>query len=281
MVGHDQLLALGVAPRTVGDALARRRLHPVHRGVHSLVAPAARPARAPEWAGVLACGPHAVLSHRTAARLHGLGDHREHSIELTLTEGDRGRRRAGLRVHRTHALEPRDVMRAGGLPITSIPRVVIDLATVLGDEPLAQLVDRALARTSRSRMLEALVRHARWPGTPKVRALLDPARPSADAWSVAEARLLRLISRAGLPCPEANVRVGNYVPDLLWRERRLIVEFDSWSFHGGPRSFQRDRERHNALVGMGYHVIRVTWQQLTETPEKVLVWIATALARAA
>ncbi|HWE13637.1 MAG TPA: DUF559 domain-containing protein, partial [Solirubrobacteraceae bacterium] len=90
-----------------------------------------------------------------------------------------------------------------------------------------------------------------------------------------------LIRRAGLPTPEANVPVGAYVPDLLWREQRVIAEFDSWSFHGGPRSFQRDRERHNALVAMGYDVIHITWQQLTESPEQVLVWVASALVRAA
>jgi very-short-patch-repair endonuclease len=280
MVSHDQLVGLGVARRTVGAALERGRLHREHRGVYSLVAPQARPPRAPEWAAVLACGPHAVLSHRTAATLHGLPVEPSAIVELTLAGCGRGRTRSGLRVHRTTSLRRGEVIRLGGLLVTSIPRVVLDLAVELEEDPLARLVDRALTRTSRAKLTEAIDDHARWPGAARVRALLDPARPSADTWSTAETRLLELVRRADLPIPEANVRVGEYIPDLLWREQRVIVEFDSWSFHGGPRSFQRDRARHNVLETQGYHVIHVTWQQLTRQAEKVLVWIATALALA-
>jgi hypothetical protein len=282
IVSRAQLLGLGATSRTIGAALERGRLHRIHGGVYSLVAPRARPPLAAEWAAVLACGPHAVLSHRTAAVLHGLPVEASAVVEITLRPGvGRGRTRSGLRAHRTSSLRRGEVIRLRGLLVTSIPRVVIDLAAELDDEPLARCVDRALTRTSRAKLTAALDQHARWPGTARLRAMLDPVRPSADTWSVAEARLLALIGRAGLPLPEANVRAGEFVPDLLWRAQSLIVEFDSWSFHGGPRSFERDRARHNAFEAQGYRVIHVTWQQLTRQPEKVLVWIATALARSA
>jgi very-short-patch-repair endonuclease len=279
MVSREQLLALRVAARTIGEALSRGRLYGVHRGVYSLVPPGARPPRALEWAAVLACGPGAVLSHRTAARLHGLPVDGPPGIELTLTRGSRGRARSGLCIHRTTTLHRQEVMRVARLPVTTIPRCVLDLAAELEVEALSRLVDRALTRTSRAKLSDAIDTHPHRAGAAVVRALLDPARPSADSWSAAEARLLALVRRAGLPLPESNVRLGDHVPDLLWREQRLIVEFDSWSFHGGPRAFQRDRERHNALVAQGYHVIHVTWEQLTQQPEAVLVWIAGALAR--
>jgi very-short-patch-repair endonuclease len=279
MVSHEQLRSLGVAARTVSEALERGRVHPVHRGVYSLVPPQARPPHGAEWAALLACGTDAVLSHRTAAQLHGLPVAVGPLVEVTVRSGGRGRTRSGLRVHRTTTIGRLDLVRIGSLLVTSVPRTVVDLACELDDGALERLLDRALTRTSRTRILEILDAHPRRGGAGRLRSLLDPERPSADTWSVAEARLLGLIRRAGLPMPEANVRIGDYVPDLLWREQRLIVEFDSWTFHGGPRAFGRDRERHNTLLAHGFQVLHVTWHQLTREPEKVLVWIATALAR--
>ena len=96
-----------------------------------------------------------------------------------------------------------------------------------------------------------------------------------------EEQLLTLIRRGGLPAPEANARLGRYRPDLLWREQRLVVEFDSWTHHSSRQSFESDRRRDSEMTSAGYTVVRVTWRQLHEQPERILVWIATELARAA
>jgi very-short-patch-repair endonuclease len=279
IVTHAQLRALGVRPRTIAAAVARGRLHRVHYGVFSLVPAAARPARSAEWAGALACGPTAVLAGHSAARLHGLRTAAISEVELIVVRSERGRGRPGLRVHRTMALDRAELVRVGGLPVTSIARTVVDLAPHLHDRALEHLVDQAIARTGRTKLLETLDRHVARRGTRRLRRLLHPARPSSETWSRAEERLLGLIRRAGLPAPEVNVALGRYVPDLLWREQRVIVEFDSYAHHSGPGSFDRDRTRHNELTAQGYHVIHVTWLQLTERPERVLVWIAVALHR--
>jgi very-short-patch-repair endonuclease len=278
IVSHAQLAALGVRPSLITAALARGRLHPVHHGVHSLVPAAARPSHASEHAALLACGPRAVLSHETAARLHGL--------RLPGHVGtSRGRGRPGLSVHRTRVLGRAERVRIGGLPVTSIARTIIDLAASWDDRSIERLVDQALKKTSRAKLVAALERHAGRAGAPRVRAALTPGRPSSDTWSHPEERLLQLIRRAGLPVPEANVALGNEhgfghtVPDLRWPEHRVIVEYDSWDHHSGQAAFHADRARHNRLTAGGWQVIHVTWPQLTQRPERVLVWIAAALAR--
>jgi very-short-patch-repair endonuclease len=280
MIAHRQLIAAGVHPDTITAAVRRGRLYRVHHGVFSLVPEAARPLWAPEWAGLLAV-PGAVLSHHTAARLHDLGVHWFGAVELTLVDGDRGRGRAGLLVHRTALLPRGELVRVGGMGVTSVARTVLDLSPALGTRALERLVDAALRRTSRAKLLSVIEGHPRARGCRRMLAALDPARPTEDAWSRAEARLLRLIRGAGLPAPDTtNVWLGSYKPDMLWREQRVIVEYDSYEFHSGPGSFRADRARNNDLTAAGYQVLQVTYDVLAGHPERVLVWIATALARA-
>jgi very-short-patch-repair endonuclease len=213
--------------------------------------------------------------------LHGLRlPSRVNLIHVTTTESHR-RNRAGVVVHRTTNLDPRDCNRVQGLPTTSVARTLVDLAPLHGARQLAPLVDQALRLTSRARIIEALDRHPRRPGTPRLRRLLDPARPSADTWSKAEARLLGGIRRAGLPMREANVAVGGYVADLRWREQRVILEYDSEHYHSGPGLFHSDRSRHNDLSAVaGYQVLHVTEQHINHELERVIVWITRALAAA-
>ena len=278
-VSRSQLLALGVSSRAIERARARGRLHPVHYGVYSLLPERARPPLAAEHAALLACGPAALLSHHTAARLSGWRlPFRERAIHVTSTDAHH-RSHAGIVVHRTTVLHPHDRRRVQGLPVTSPARTLIDLAPLYTARQLAPLVDQALRLTSRTRILETLDRHPRRPGTPRLRALLDPARPSADTWSKLEARLLAAIHRAGLPTPEANVPVGNYIADLRWRGQRVILEYDSEAFHSGPGVFHHDRTRHNELSAAGYEVLHVTREHVTHELERVIVWITLALQR--
>ena len=90
--------------------------------------------------------------------------------------------------------------------------------------------------------------------------------------------MLRLLREARLPQPLTNVRVAGFEADFFWPDRKLIVEFDGYQFHGHRAAFERDRKRDAAHVLAGYRVIRVTWRQLTEEPLAVVATIARALA---
>jgi len=248
--------------------------------VYSVVLPQARPPFAAEQAALLACGPTAVLSHESAARVHGLRLPAHTSdVHVTVTDSDRSR--PGIQIHKTRTLHRGEHHRVQGLPTTSIARTLVDLAPQYTSRQLAPLVDQALRITSRARMSETLERHPRRPGTSRLRALLDPQRPSEDTWSKAEARLLAAIRRARLPMPEANQPIGAYIADLLWREQRVIVEYDSELYHSGPAAFHNDRSRHNDLsAGADHEVLHVTEDHITRELERVIVWITRALDRA-
>ena len=197
-----------------------------------------------------------------------------------IVPGSHRRGHAGVVVHRTAALLPGEQFRAQGLRVTSVARTMVDIAPRYPARELAPLVDQALRLTSRAKLLEAVDRHPSRPGTPLLGRLLDPRRPSADTWSKAEKRLRAALHRAHLPSPESNVALGPYRADLLWREQRVIVEYDSEFFHTGPGIFHSDRSRHNDLAAIAAHeVIHVTEDHLTHELERVIVWVALALHR--
>jgi very-short-patch-repair endonuclease len=91
--------------------------------------------------------------------------------------------------------------------------------------------------------------------------------------------LKRLIRKAQLPFPETNVPFGRYEADFLWREERLVVEIDGYGFHGGPRSFYRDREKDLVMRDAGFDVLRLTRDHVVHEPERVLARVAAELAR--
>lgn len=84
---------------------------------------------------------------------------------------------------------------------------------------------------------------------------------------------------AGMPAPEANQPVGPYVVDLRWHEQRVIVEYDSDHWHSSARARRRDAARHNDLTSWGWSVLHVTWPQLRDHPERILVWVAVKLSQ--
>jgi very-short-patch-repair endonuclease len=280
LITSRQLLGLGVSSSAIGRAVARRRLHPIHRGVYALVTRPALPALALEQAALLACGPRALISHASAAALWGLCPPLTESVAVTVVAGEAGRSRPGITVHRVHTLDRRDARRRSALPVTSPARTLLDRAPVLSDRQLERELDEALVRrlTSRTAIGELLDRCRRRSGTPRLRELIDPERTTTFTRAESEERMLALLRRGGLPMPETNVRMQSIEVDFLWRDERVIVEVDGWTSHGTRAAFERDRGRDARLENDGWRVLRFTWRRLTGEPEAVLVEIATALA---
>ena len=89
--------------------------------------------------------------------------------------------------------------------------------------------------------------------------------------------MLELIDRHALPRPGVDVDLAglNVVPDLLWADRRLVVELDSWGFHSSPEAFEADRRKTADLQRAGYRVLRITWRQVHHDP----AWVAARSGR--
>lgn len=112
-----QLAELGLSPRAAQKRVRAGRLHRVHRGVYSLVPPALLSVDGRYMAAVLACGPGAVLSHRSAADHHGLRPTARARIDVTVP-GRIKRRVGGVDVHCSTTLVAADVTVVDGIPCT-------------------------------------------------------------------------------------------------------------------------------------------------------------------
>ena len=256
------------------DAIRHRtatgRLTPVHRGVYRLGETHIRLTSL--MAAVLASGPAAVLSHHAAAELHGLRPERGGPIDVTVARGH-PESREGVRVHCVKDVES---TRVHGVPVTTVERTVQDLAAVLPPRELQRVVDEAQIQR-KLHLTRAVGRAARRRGA---RALRPATRQGPRLTrSEAERKALELIEAAGLPRPETNVRIGRYEVDLLWREERVVVEIDGFAFHGHRAAFEHDRGKDLRLAREGIRVLRITWRQLVDEPERIVALLAGLLAR--
>lgn len=278
VVSRTQLLIAGVTRHQVEWRLASGRLHAVHRGVYRVGHRAPGP-RARAMAAVLACGPGAVISHRSAARMWELlAADEQDEIEVTVCRS-RAPNRSGIRTRRTTTLDDRDISLLDRIPITTPARTLLDLAAALPPYLLERIVAEARVRrlADRRSTADQLQRNPGRPGTRALRTLLELPGGPAFTRSEAERRMLALVRAADLPPPLVNSRIGRYEVDFLWRAQRIAVEVDGYAYHSNRRAFERDRAKDAALAAAGHTVLRVTWRQIADTPEAVIARLAAAL----
>ena len=246
----------------------------MHRGVY-LVGPLEAPLSRP-MAAVLAVGDGAVLSHASAADVWELATAAPDPVDVTVSSTAGPRSRPGLRVHRVRDLPPEDVTRHRGVPATSPPRTLLDLASILPARDLSRAVERAerLGLTTHADLTCYLTRRRSCRGAATLIKVLRPATQMTR--SEAERRFLDLIRQARLPEPAANTRVGGHEVDFLWPSKRLIVEIDGYAYHSSRAAFERDRLRDADLLGLGYRVLRITPRRLVEEPMAVVAAVAAA-----
>jgi very-short-patch-repair endonuclease len=255
-------------------------IHRLHRGVYAVGHLALAP-MASEMAALLACGNGALISHRSAGYLWGLVEAQPQTVDVTIV-GRRCRPKQGIRIRQVSEIDDRDVRRKGLLWLTSPARTLIDLAAEAGDSELDRLVAEARVQglLSKGALDAALERSGRHRGAAKMRAFLRSEGGPALTRSKAERLMRRLLREAGLARPTANTHAAGYEVDFLWLQERVIIEADSYRFHGHRRAFERDRRKDMALRDAGYEVIRITWRQLTEEPLVLVAHVARALDRA-
>jgi very-short-patch-repair endonuclease len=276
VVTRAQLLRIGLTRDAIDNRVKSARLHPIYRAVYLLGHP--RPTDgARELAAVLACGPSAVASHRSAAGLWRLLPGRGDLPDVTVPGRDC--RRRGIRVYLVAALDQRDVRTVRGIPVTTPARTLLDLAAVVTTRELEQALAEAHARrlARRGDLLSLLARVGRRPGVAALRSLIEADITPALTRSEAEERFLALIRMTELPAPEVNVRVGCHEVDFLWRRQGVVVEIDGFRFHSSRAAFERDRLRDAALAAKGLRVIRVTWRQIVYRREALIARLAAAL----
>jgi very-short-patch-repair endonuclease len=282
----DQLVRLGVEPQTVRRRARGGRLFRVHQGVYSLMPLHLLSRRGRFLAAVLACGPEAVLSHRSAADLLGLRPTSRAKPEVTLARRS-PRRPPGIEVHRSTTLTPADVTIVDSIPCTTPSRTIFDCSAVLPDRPVERMLEQAevLEVLDATDLQTQLDRCPSLPGAARLTRVLGRYGPnSGPTESEFEERLLAVLRSGDVPEPERQqwVDPGDGEPpiraDFVWREQRLILETDGAAHHLTRHAFERDRHRDQRLARAGWRVVRVTWRQLTEDPDFIIRMLLELLA---
>jgi very-short-patch-repair endonuclease len=159
-----------------------------------------------------------------------------------------------------------------GIPITTVPRTLFDLAAVLAQRQLERALNEAevLRLWDELSLDRLLVRHPRHRGNGAIRAVLDKRRAGATVTkSDLEEMFIELLDRAGLPRPAINALVEGFEVDAVWADQRLVVELDGRETHGTADAFERDRQRDRTLQVAGWRPVRITYRQMRDTPRNV------------
>jgi very-short-patch-repair endonuclease len=174
-----------------------------------------------------------------------------------------------------HSPLPHDeVTTENGIPLTTIPRTLLDLAPVLPPSQVERALNEAeiRQRTDPLSLLDLIDRHRHRPGIRVIRALLGDLRSGGTVTrSELETRFRQFLRSYGLPPPAVNCSLLGFECDCVWQAQRLIVELDGRAVHATAAAFERDRERDRILSAPGWRVVRITWRQLHEQPERVAV----------
>jgi very-short-patch-repair endonuclease len=267
VVARWQLIAIGFSSRQIEHRVANGRLHPTWRGVYAVGRP--QVSQHGRWmAAVLACGPQAVLRHRSAAALWGIW-REARSIEVSILT-DRIRRRPGIQVYRRMNLEPGDIGRHRGIPVTQPICTLVDLAVRLPAAQLEAAVNEAdkLGLVDPETLRAGLDQRAGRRGVPALRKLLD-RRTFTLTDSELERRFLPIARRVGLGNPETGRRVNGFKTDFYWPELGLIVETDGLRYHRTPTQQAKDRVRDQTHAAAGLTTLRFTHAQIAHEADHV------------
>jgi very-short-patch-repair endonuclease len=276
VVSRQELLAAGVSTAELEHRVAIGVLLPIHRGVYR-VGHRAPSVQARYMAAVKACGDGALLSGKAAAHLFGLLQ-RPPSLPEVLTATER--RISGVVTHRTRRVDV--IARRNGrtqladgthwrrIPVTTIPRTLVDLAATLEEDELARAFHEAAVRhrTTPAQVERVLARRHNWPGARKLRRVIWGEAPVT--LSRLESRFLERLRAASLPQPAVNRRVDGRYVDCRWPAHRLTVELDSYRYHHTRHAWEQDRRRERQARSRGDEFRRYTWLDVAEEPEPMV-----------
>ena len=223
-------------------------------------------------AAVLACGPGAVLSHRSAGQLWGIVPRAATVPEVTRPGFFRQRRAIVCHRSAVPVDEREELLR---IPVTSVARTQFDLAAVLSKRGLERAMHEAEVKGLRDRfsLWDLLERHPGRRGARNLRVALGGKQPVGITDSDLEELFVEFLDEYGLPRPRLNTTLpvrGNLLrPDCMWPERRLLVELDGREVHGTDKAFEGDRRRDRVLLAEGWHSMRVTWRQLRDERDEI------------
>lgn len=292
MLARAQMLALGFSATAIQHRIAYGRLHPVARGIYAVGWPYLDPRR--RWgAAVLAAasgdkaahsptqpylGSGTALSHRSAAKLWGIGTEERGRIDLSVLR-TQAVHRPGLLVRRRPSLPASQIQTWDDLPVTSPVQTLIDLATELSSIE----VERAINDADKRDLIDpealrlALDDHAGEPGVRLLRTILDRLTFRLSD-SDLEIYFRPIAASAGLPSPLSKQWVNGFEVDFFWAELGLVVETDGLRYHRTPSAQKRDAIRDRTHILAGMTPLRFTHYEIRYEGRRVRSELSQALA---
>ena len=255
-----QLLDAGLSEQQVVRLVRKGALIRRYRGVYS-VGHAAASTEASYLSAVYACGSGALLCGRAAAHLLGLITGQPPRPEVLCPTQ---RSIDGVLTHRTRSRDRRDATSCREVPVTTVPRTLVDLAAVLPQDALARACHEAGIRfgTTPAKVEKVLERRPRSPGATRLRSVL---RGDVHVTlSTLERRFLELLRDNGLPLPVTNRPAGGRRVDCRWPEHRLTVELDGYRYHASRHAWEQDRRREREAHARGDEHRRFTYGDVFE-----------------
>jgi hypothetical protein len=232
---------------------------------------------------VLSCQGPALVSHRSAAFLHGIEPVLEPvTVEITVPRHRRPRHRMGLRTHESSAFDLAEPGQRQGIPVTGVARTILDCAPVF-ERPI-RLLDDAL----RQRMVTweelwrcYLTHNVVGRNVRPFRGILLQRDGNAPPVGEFASRMAEMLAGAGLPAPEFEHRVvvdgHEYYLDLAWPSRMVAVECNGAGSHDTPNAFRRDPMKRNRCERAGWLYLEFTWWDMVDNPAEVIALVVAAL----
>jgi hypothetical protein len=270
--------ACGFARSTISRRASRRIYERLYPGVYGIAG------SQDSWyrkaiAAVFSARYPACASHWSAAYLWGMTSRCPDVIEVTSRRHQRVQRLA-FTLHESKDILESDIVQVDGIPVTSAVRTVVDLGASAPPWMVERCLDSGLRRglftAWQVRCFIARVARPGRNGVGTIRPLVEERLEWASITDSDLEDLVRaVIKSTGLPMPELQHDlfrpdgsfVGRY--DFAYVEKLSIIEADSWRFHMDPVSFERDRQKQNEAIALGWTVYRITWRQLIDDPESV------------
>ncbi len=274
-ISRGQLRSLGMSDAAIAHRVASGRLEIAAGGVFAF-APLLAHDPWGRWMAATLTHERTLLSHLSASVAWGVLSTEGATISVT-RPGSGGLQRYGdIVVHRSITLVGEHAEQRG-IPITSMPRTLLDIACLVSRPALARAV-RESVRLELVTLYElggALGRYRGRRGCRRLAATVQrySGLPLKDARSGAEIRALELLRDAGVKMPRLNVKVAGHEADLSWPMCRLIIEIDGSPFH---QDLGEDARKEGAWKAAGWTVRRLPSDDVYERPERLIALTASA-----
>jgi len=221
-------------------------------------------------AAVLASGPRSLLSHYSAGWLLGLISTRPVPVHVTAPLPRK--RRGSIRIHHSRTLIDEDRSLEEQIPVTSIARTALDLASGVRFRTLRRVIRRSeeLRVFNLRDFRSILTRNQGHRGAARLSRALAIYEPPRLTRSEFEREFAARAEHVGLPAFATNFNEAGYEIDVYWPELRFGVELDVYATHGSPEPFEEDRRRAEDLKLAGVEMTRVTAHRFEHEPRQVM-----------